>query len=129
MARACSGLVWKVTGDFPFGTTRPGRAPCLRQKQTPVQQDLPSLGRIGEQGGHLAILDLAQRSTVVLVHAHRARALLGATRLIQDRTPFRVGKALDDELLQAVAGGLHVPRHAIEQALQAIGGTILDDLG
>lgn len=93
------GLEGHLRRHFGFGPPRSVQAPLLRQKQLAVEKDVSAGGGIGQQRGDLAVLDLAQRTTILLVHAHRTGALLGNAGFIQDRNAHWIAKALHHELL------------------------------
>jgi hypothetical protein len=123
------GLEAHIVGHLGAGPSAAVAAPLLWQKQAPIEKDGPPSGGIGEQSRHLTVLDLAPGATILLLDAHRADALLGDAGLIQDGNRLWVTKALDDELLHAVARGLRIPRNPVEQALHPVGCPILDHLG
>ncbi len=110
------GLETYVFGHVGSAPSSPVAAPLLWQKQAPVEKDRPAGGGRGQHRRHLTGLDLAHGATLLLLDPHRADALFGDAGLIEDANALRVTKALDDELLQAVARGLRIPRRPIEQA-------------
>jgi hypothetical protein len=85
--------------------------------------------RIGQERSHLAILNLAQCTAVLLVPSHRAGALLGNPWFIQHHNAPWVPKALDDHLLQPIMGGLGISEDTRQQALHVVGRAILGHLG
>src|SRR6266487_2303275 len=104
----------------PLGSSGSIRGPCLRQVEFSIQEHMGILGRVAQDGCHLAVLPLARRPRVLACHSHRMRSLFEKARLIHDSNALCLPKGLDHKLLQPIACRIGIPGHPVQQALHAI---------
>ena len=75
----------RLRGNAGLGAARRIVDPALGQKQTPINQGGFLVRTIGQIDAHLAVIDFAQRPTILAAHSHRGPTLLREATFIQDQ--------------------------------------------
>ncbi len=118
-----------VGGDSGIGAAFMVVGPAARKVQSPVDQRVPTRGRIRQIHRHLGVLDAARGTAVLALHPDAVHALLDVTGLVDHQDRTRVTERIDDVIAQIVADIVGVPAGPCQQMLQPIGGGITAVLG
>jgi hypothetical protein len=109
-----------VGGDSGVGAAIMVVGPAARKVQSPVDQRVPTRGRIRQIHRHLGVLDAARGTAVLALHPDAVHTLLDVTGLIDHQDRTRVAERIDDVIAQIVADIVGVPAGPCQQVLQPV---------